>query len=294
MPPVTPAKKAPPASSSIDSPWLVDETFSPGLIDTSLQDLNLADTPLTAPRTRTGAGAGAAAKARPSIVKPLKARPSWGTAPVLDANSSAKARGKMRFLHDLENDENNRARVSVGAAAAAPVAGSGGKPAARPRFSLFSKNGLPTGLPAKKETKQTAPSSDKHHDQLDDQTTVNVDSSRLISSDLADQDDGDDAFLRDALLSKSTTADPAPQSPGRSSSSNAKETPEQVQRQLFELRRMNQVFEAYEKMLRGSAGQIEVSIPPFSPLPPALLSKRLTRLFPFLSIGICQARLGHG
>ncbi len=53
------------------------------------------------------------------VRKPMKSRPSWGSAAVLDSNNSAKAMSKMRLLAGLDggNDENKPPVSRKGAAA---------------------------------------------------------------------------------------------------------------------------------------------------------------------------------
>ncbi|PWY99866.1 hypothetical protein BCV70DRAFT_176782 [Testicularia cyperi] len=235
-----------------DSSWLLDENLSSDLMQNSLHDLNISDSPPARPlRTGTSSNTGASGSGS-KVKKPMKARPSWGSAPILDATSSAKAMGKMRLLAGLDssNDE-NRPPVSRGAGAGAAGAGGG-----RPRFSLFAKPGVPTNLVAKKTRQQE----EEEDDDDDDDATIHgltfPDSSQLASSSLADEgtvDGGDDEYIREALLGKRASAR---QSIGGPTPQESTESQEQMARQLAELRRMNDVFEAMERMLRGSAGQI--------------------------------------
>lgn len=148
----------------------------------------------------------------------------------------------MRLLAGLHGNDENKP----------PVARGGG--VARPRFSLFAKQGVPTGLAAKKKGKQA-------EEEDDDDVTIHglgstlTDAAQLASSSLADgtTEDGDDEYIREALSGKRSSAR---QSTGGPTPADSKESQEQMARQLNEIRKMNEVFEAYEIMLRGSAGQI--------------------------------------
>lgn len=236
QPPITPK---PVPNNAGDNSWLLDENISPGLIHNSMHDLNISDSPLTQP-LRSAAPSNNAAASR--VKKPMKARPSWGSAAVLDSNGSAKAMGKMRLLAGLNGNDENKP----------PVARGGG--AGRPRFSLFAKQGVPTGLAAKKKGKQA-------QEEDDDDVTIHglgstlADSTQLASSSVVDgtSEDGDDEYIREALSGKRSSAR---QSTGGPTPAESKESQEQTARQLNEIRKMNEVFEAYETMLRGSAGQI--------------------------------------
>ena len=182
------------------------------------------------------------------VRKPIKSRPSWGSAAVLNADHSAQAMSKMRLLAGLDvNDENKPPVSRRGAASSSTSTGAG-----RPRFSLFAKPGVPTNLMPKKAQTQSEPEDD------DDDLTINgvADASALgPSSSMLDSSaiDVDDDYIREALSGKRASAR---QSTGGPTPSESKESQEQAARQLTELRRMNDVFEAFERMLRGSAGQI--------------------------------------
>ncbi|CBQ72451.1 conserved hypothetical protein [Sporisorium reilianum SRZ2] len=225
-----------------DSSWLLDEHLSPALVQGSLRDLNISDSPLNGPLRATASNNSAAAT---SVKKPMKSRPSWGSAAVLDANNSAKAMSKMRLLAGLDINDENKPPVSK----RPPTSSAGG---ARPRFSLFAKPGVPTNLMPKKTHSPSEPDEDE-----DDVTIAGLpDASALASSSsMLDSSavDVDDEYIREALLGKRASAR---QSTGGPTPTESKESQEQAARQLAELRRMNDVFEAFEKMLRGSAGQI--------------------------------------
>lgn len=237
--PTTPKPTNPDAG---DSSWLLDEHLSPALVQSSLRDLNISDSPLNGP-LRTTASINSAATS--GVKKPMKSRPSWGSAAVLDANNSAKAMSKMRLLAGLDINDENKPPVSK----RPPTSSTGG---ARPRFSLFAKSGGPTHLIPKKAHNQSEP------DEEDDDVTIAglPDASGLASSSsIFDSSavDVDDEYIREALLGKRASAR---QSTGGPTPTESKESQEQAARQLAELRRMNDVFEGFEKMLRGSAGQI--------------------------------------
>ncbi|KAJ9476284.1 hypothetical protein PHBOTO_006383 [Pseudozyma hubeiensis] len=225
----------PKPADAADSSWLLDENLSPALGQSSMRDLNISDSPLDGPHRSTVAG---------GVKKPIKSRPSWGSAAVLDANSSVKNMSKMRLLAGLDVNDENKPPVSK----RGPTASG----AARPRFSLFAKPGVPTNLVPNKAINHAEPDDD------DDDVTIAglpdasalASSSSVLDSSAADIDDD---YIREALLGKRASAR---QSTGGPTPTESKESQEQTARQLTELRRMNDVFESFETMLRGSAGQI--------------------------------------
>ncbi|ETS59849.1 hypothetical protein PaG_06159 [Moesziomyces aphidis] len=248
--PTTPKPSGPDADSS----WLLDENLSPGLVQGSMQNLHLADSPLTAPLQSTAATNRAS---QPRASKPIKSRPSWGSAVVLDAQHSANAISGMRLLAGIQPNDENKPPVSR----KPPTSSSStaGAPA-RPRFSLFAKPGVPTNLVPKKP--HNASTASQHDDDDDDDLTLHglPDVSALASSSSHAPDASaasayipDDDYIRDALLGKPASAAVATGAP---TPVESKESQEHAARQLAELRRINDVFEAFETSLRGSAGQI--------------------------------------
>lgn len=238
--PTTPKPTNPDAG---DSSWLLDENLSPALVQGSLRDLHISDSPLNGPLRTASANAPSHTT---GVKKPIKARPSWGSAAVLDSNNSAKTMSKMRLLAGLDINDENKPPVSR-----RPPTTAGGGGGGRPRFSLFAKPGVPTNLMPKK-SHQSEPEDDE-----DDLTIAGLpDASGLAaSSSVLDSTaaDIDDEYIREALLGKRSSAR---QSTGGPTPAESKESQEQSARQLAELRRMNDVFESFERMLRGSAGQI--------------------------------------
>lgn len=246
MMPTLPTTPKPSGSDAADSSWLLDENLSPALVQGSMQDLNISDSPLHGP-LRTTASTNSTADPISRVKKPMKSRPSWGSAAVLDANNSVKAMSSMRLLAGLDVNDENKPPVSGRAPVSSKPAGTG-----RPRFSLFAKPGVPTNLMPKKAQQQTEPEDDDEDvtlGRLPDASILGPSSTMLDSSAI----DADDEYIREALLGKRASARP---STGGPTPSESKESQQQAARQLAELRRMNDVFEAFEKMLRGSAGQI--------------------------------------
>ncbi|KAN0064646.1 hypothetical protein ACQY0O_002276 [Thecaphora frezii] len=281
----TPSPQTPPSRhrklSANHSPGLLDQSLSPGaILDTSMNDLHLADTPLAFHRPLGGSAA--TASSLHHAARQPKSRPSWGSAALLDAPASAKARGKMRFLQNI--DQASDQSVAGGATTSnPPMSGATRAGAGRPRFSLFAKPGLPSTQLTVPKPKSTGAVSDTDEDldgdlsaaieQQDPADSAGPSSSSSRSAapaaTVADDDNGgdddDDSFLREAILGKGSaasdlsaahdTAEAGPSYGGTCGS--GKETADQVSRQLHELKRLNTVFEAYETALRGSAGQLE-------------------------------------
>ncbi|KIS70180.1 uncharacterized protein UMAG_06271 [Mycosarcoma maydis] len=247
--PTLPTTPRPTNPDGADSSWLLDQQLSPTLAQSSLRDLDISDSPLHGPlRLATTTHV-------PGVKKPIKSRPSWGSAAVLDSNSSVKDMSKMRLLAGLDINDENKPPVSR----RGPTSSSSG--GGRPRFSLFAKPGVPTNLIPNKARDQSQPEDeeDDHDDHDDDDTIAGlpVASALASSSSMLGLDSSvaevDDEYIREALLGKRASAR---QSTGGPTPSESKESQEQAARQLTELRRMNDVFEAFERMLRGSAGQI--------------------------------------
>lgn len=233
-------------TDAADSSWLLDENLSsPALVQGSLRDLHITDSPLNGPLRNAASANASAAAAVSGVKKPMKSRPSWGSAAVLDSTNSTKGMSNMRLLAGLDINDENKPPVSK----RGPTASG----AARPRFSLFAKPGVPTNLMPKKASAQSEPDEDDDDDVtiagLSDASALVASSSALDSSAI----DVDDEYIREALLG---TRSSARQSIGGPTPTESKESQEQTARQLTELRRMNDVFESFERMLRGSAGQI--------------------------------------
>ncbi|EST07021.1 DASH complex subunit Duo1 [Kalmanozyma brasiliensis GHG001] len=239
--PALPHTPKPSNPDAADSSWLLDENLSPALVQGSLRDLNISDSPVNGP-LRSGASANASATTVSGIKKPMKSRPSWGSAAVLDSTTSTKGMSNMRLLAGLDVNDENKPPISR----RAPTASGAG----RPRFSLFAKPGVPTNLVPKKTA-----TSEPDEDDDDDLTIAGLSDASALAPTALDSSaiDVDDEYIREALLG---TRSSARQSIGGPTPTESKESQEQTARQLTELRRMNDVFEAFERMLRGSAGQI--------------------------------------
>ena len=150
-------------------------------------------------------------------------RPSWGPRP-------SPSKGKMRLLEGVEEPVPPRRKERT-------LGGLGDKGGTlRPRQSIFAK---PAFL-----------------------------QNREREGENAGGEDGDDSLYKEPALSSSTGSvhervaaiEASRLQQSAAHLSNEKETKEQTDSQLAELRKMNSVFEAYERMLSGSADQIEVSM----------------------------------
>lgn len=236
-----------PTNAAGDDSWLLDENLSPALVQGSMRDLHISDSPVVGPlRATASANSSSAASGISALKKPIKSRPSWGSAAVLDANNSAKSMSKMRLLAGLDGNDENKPPVSR----RGPTSGASGG-ADRPRFSLFAKPGVPTNLMPKKAQQQAEPEDDE-----DDLTIAGLPDSSLFASS-SSAIDPEHPYLREALSgTRATSSNLFPSTVAAPTAVESKETSEQSARQLTELRRMNDVFESFERMLRGSAGQI--------------------------------------
>ncbi|PWN46728.1 hypothetical protein IE53DRAFT_11310 [Violaceomyces palustris] len=247
-------------ASSSESPSLFDRTLSPALLltdqqaDNSLRHLHrLHDTPVS---SQFGG-------------RPLKqsnsSRPSWGPTP-----DSRATKSKLRLLADLPGPSDASSSTNLAHPNPTTSRSLGGVTnKGKPRFSLFAKPAFASqSKPLDQDdqdplnARQDARSGGAAQDAEDDSLRFGHD---LLTNRLADtsgldeaenlMDDGDDTFLRHAILGHSgPTKGQLPETP---TSDAAPESREQMQRQLAELRKMNDMFEAYESMLRGSANQIE-------------------------------------
>ncbi|SPO26045.1 uncharacterized protein UTRI_02319 [Ustilago trichophora] len=163
--PTLPTTPKPSNADAGDSSWLLDENLSPALVQGSLRDLNISDSPLQGPLRTTASAANSA---------------------------SNSASGHQSEPEDDDDD--------------------------------LTINGLPDA-------------------------SVLVSSSSVL--------DPPQLTLRTNTSAKPFQANAhQPDHRRRPYTSRSKESQELAARQLTELRRMNDVFEAFEKMLRGSAGQI--------------------------------------
>lgn len=213
---------------------LLDMGDDSGFLDLTAKDLdkmNLVDTP---PIQRIEK------KKRLSLASPSKAkaggRPSWGP-------KSSPTKGKMRLLEGLDKDVASTSQPSQVRRKERTLGGFGQDKAgtSRPRQSMFAKPNVP-------QPRQSISTEDVNER----------------------EEEGEESFYKDPALSSSTgsvkdrvaaiEASRTQSDLKQISSSNGTESKEQMDNQLAELKKMNQVFEAYESMLTASADQIEVSI----------------------------------
>ncbi|UZJ53290.1 hypothetical protein CBS101457_002610 [Exobasidium rhododendri] len=206
---------------SRDDGNLLDENDDSGFLlsGKDFDALNLADTP-DAPRIRNSLKPRISSPRKPITAK----RPSWGP-------PSSPTKGNIRLLEGVENVPVSSQPVQI-RRKERTLGGLGQDRGStvRPRQSIFAK-----------------PRS--HSDQRDEEPRSRKD----------DEEEGDDSFYKDAHLSSSTGSVKGKVAAfeAQRTQSNTVETSEQVESQLSELRKMNDVFEAYEKMLTGSTDRIE-------------------------------------
>lgn len=206
---------------------LLDESDDSGFMDLNSKDfdrMNLVDTP---PVQRT------ASKHKTHLSSPGKSgaarRPSWGP-------RSSPSKGKMRLLEGVEAPvEGKRRERTLGGLGQDKTGGT-----LKPRQSIFAK---PAFLQSRAPERRESLGQNER------------------------EDEGEDSFYKDPVLSSSTGSvkgrvaaiESSRLQEAAGSTSGGGETKEQVDNQLAELKKMNGVFEAYERMLSGSADQIEVS-----------------------------------
>ena len=206
---------------------LLDLGDDSGFMDLTSKDLdkmNLVDTPPVQRMQK---------KPQISLSSPSKAglvkRPSWGP-------KSSPSKGKMRLLEGLDKETASTSNPPQVRRKERTLGGYGQEKGSslRPRQSMFAKPSL----------------------------------SRRQSEGTEKEDEGEDSFYRDPALSSSTgsvkdrvaaiEASRLQPESKQITYANGAESKEQMDSQLAELKKMNEVFEAYEAMLTGSADQIEV------------------------------------
>jgi hypothetical protein len=232
MPPRTPPKGSSSSSSSasrraaaaaMESPTL-DARFSlRGLAEADVgDDSGLVDfAALRVAEPSSPAAPVARTTKAPTAVPRRAPRPSWGP---LGPPTAAASKAKMRLLEGIA--DSSALEEEASRRSAAPVAGA--RP--RARYSLFQKASLYAA----------------------DSSAAAADESFAPEA----HDDADDSYLHAAsapppAMSASTAEEPTPSSRAESAEARAA--------QLAELRRMNETFEAYERMLLESREQVEVS-----------------------------------
>lgn len=236
-----PGVSAAPESPSLDvrllsesSGGLLDMGDDSGFMNLTSKDLdkmNLVDTP---PVRRIEK------KSRMSLTSPSKTkqggRPSWGP-------KSSPTKGKLRLFEGLEKDVASTSGPPQVKRKERTLGGFGQDKGStmRPRQSMF----------AKPSVVQSRQSLGQEEADINDK-----------------EEEGEDSFYKNPTLSSSTgsvkdrvAAIEASRLQADSRSyTNGAESKEQMDNQLAELRKINDVFEAYEGMLTASADQIEVCI----------------------------------
>ncbi|PWN97339.1 hypothetical protein FA09DRAFT_361163 [Tilletiopsis washingtonensis] len=233
MPPRTPPKGSSSSSSSsasrraaaaaMESPTL-DARFSlRGLAEADVgDDSGLVDfAALRVAEPSSPAAPVARTTKAPTAVPRRAPRPSWGP---LGPPTAAASKAKMRLLEGIA--DSSALEEEASRRSAPPVAGAGARP--RARYSLFQKASLYAA----------------------DSSAAAADESFAPEA----HDDADDSYLHAAsapppAMSASTAEEPTPSSRAESAEARAA--------QLAELRRMNETFEAYERMLLESREQVE-------------------------------------
>jgi hypothetical protein len=208
-----------------------DDSGFMNLTSKDLDKMNLVDTPPVR-RIET--------KKRISLASPSKAksggRPSWGP-------KSSPTKGKMRLFEGLDKDVASTNQPPQVRRKERTLGGFGQDKGStsRPRQSMFAK-------PSVSQPRQS------------------------ISQEEANEKDeeGEESFYKDPALSSSTGSVKDRVAAIEASRlqadlqqipyANGAESKEQMDNQLAELKKMNDVFEAYEGMLTASADQIEVSV----------------------------------
>lgn len=215
---------------------LLDEGDDSGFMNFTSKDLdkmNLVDTPPVHRKEKKPA-AHLSSPSKTTLTK----RPSWGP-------KSSPMKEKMRLLEGLEEAGSpSQPRQVKRKERTLGVFGQDNRGSLRPRQSIFVK---PTFM--------------QNHQDDAPERVINVEK----------DEEGDDSFYKNSALSSSTNSVKgrvAAIEAGRVHAEagshvpqiNGSESKEQMDSQLLELKKMNGVFEAYERMLTGSADQIEVSL----------------------------------
>ena len=217
-----------------------DMTSSPPLHieDLSISDLSLLSSPQ----------AQAKKTARPSLARQAVSSSSRGRPSLASGKQADQI--NLRFLQGVNSSNTTKKTTTTGGPPPTAASNRNGKAAAnKRRVSLFAPIG---------------PSSDADGDGGDESlvgqgaAASSSSSSTLPQTASQDADESLSAAMKIGTKSREAVPPSKDASQGEAST-DASESKDQIQRQLDELSRMNGTFEAYERMLQGTAGQIEVS-----------------------------------
>lgn len=215
-----------------------DMTSSPPL---HIEDLSISDLSLLSSPQAQAKKTARPSLARQAVSSSSRGRPSLASGKQADQNN-------LRFLQGV-NSSNTTKKTTTGGPPPTAASNRNGKAAAnKRRVSLFAPIG---------------PSSDADGDGGDESlvgqgAAASSSSSKLPQTTSQDADESLSAAMKIGTKSRETVPPTKDASQGEAST-DASESKDQIQRQLDELSRMNGTFEAYERMLQGTAGQIEVS-----------------------------------
>ncbi|CEH13737.1 DASH complex subunit Duo1 [Ceraceosorus bombacis] len=240
------------SSGQYDSPG-IDARFADRLAELSVgDDSALMDfggetdaSPLVSLSSRSGA-----AGPRASFGK-RGPRPSWGPKAFSHKDAAfapapVHSKQNMRFLEGIGADSSAAEESQVGGSKA-PISGTSGR--ARARQSLFQKSSLFSSDGAATSTSGAAADADESFDFQGTQAELGLGQGDHGRGD--GRASGQAKFTPRATTASGLPANDEPTQPGKA------ETQEQRRAQLDELRRMNEVFEGYEKMLRGTTDQVD-------------------------------------
>ncbi|KAE8205013.1 hypothetical protein CF328_g738 [Tilletia controversa] len=259
------SSRRPASPDLLDSLLITADADTDAATEPNLADLSLTE--LVAPTSRQQKG-------RPSLKgKGRSARPSWD--PVNVGSSSGSGSGSqirlLQGLSDLGDDDSSASGKGSGkhppSSAAAAIAG---RVAARPRFSLFTRKSL---APTQLQRAEAAAATDIDQPRgaaaslprLSEAEPLVDESMRLVDDRLPEpepapapiQPPAEDAASSSIAPSAEHPTDLAASDSAAHRASAARDREDALRRNLLEVRRMNEVFEGYEAMLKGSADQID-------------------------------------
>ncbi|PWN44940.1 hypothetical protein IE81DRAFT_244161 [Ceraceosorus guamensis] len=246
------------SSGQYDSPG-IDARFADRLAELSVGDDSALmefggetdSSPLVSLSSRSGA-----AGPRASFGK-RGPRPSWG--PKAFSNKDAAfapapvhPKPSMRFLEGIGADSSAAEESQVGGSKA-PISGTSGRARARQslfqKSSLFSSDGVATSTSEAAAAAAAAADADESFDFQGTQAELGLGQGDHGRGE--GRASGQAKFTPRATTASGLPANDEPTQPGKA------ETQEQRRAQLDELRRMNEVFEGYENMLRGTTDQVD-------------------------------------
>lgn len=243
--------------------YMMARTPSPAtsLDDVSFSDLSLLTSPPTSKKKLEGTSPSFSTSAEASsshVAQPSRPRPTGSTRPPVASfhKGSNAAHSGMRFLQGVDG------RVS-GQAGGPPLAAAGRSANAKQRrTSLFAPSAIPgtvdnVALKRQHKGEKIGREDGESFAALNDDPDAN--DSLMFQQSAAAPQRHSGTTSSSSHPSSSAPGETGWSSPGRPLASQT-ESKEQMQRQLDELGKMNSTFEAYERMLQGSAGQIEVSV----------------------------------